>query len=82
MGQYFNIPVVGCGGSWNFNGWSPLSEDALKEKYGESILEQYDWIEAKHLKSTIMEVGGVNPKQVSIYPPIVYKALNLSAIEW
>jgi hypothetical protein len=34
MGQYFNIPVVGCGGSWNFNGWSPLSEDALKEKYG------------------------------------------------
>lgn len=34
LGQYYNIPIVACGGSWNYNGWSPLSESALSEKYG------------------------------------------------
>jgi len=82
MGQYYNIPVIGCGGSWNYNGWSPLDSDAVSDKYGENILDLYDWIDGKYLKCTILEVGGVNPKQVSVYPPLIYKNINLNSILW
>lgn len=26
LAEYYHIPVVGCGGSWNYNGWAPLGE--------------------------------------------------------
>jgi translation initiation factor 2B subunit (eIF-2B alpha/beta/delta family) len=25
LAKYFNIPVVACGGSYNYNGWAPLT---------------------------------------------------------
>ena len=29
-----------------------------------------------------MEVGVTNPRQVSTYPPIIYKQLSLEALQW
>ena len=29
-----------------------------------------------------MEVGVVNARQVAIYPPIIYKNVQMDAIEW
>jgi translation initiation factor 2B subunit (eIF-2B alpha/beta/delta family) len=82
LAEYYRIPVVGCGGSWNYNGWSPFSESSIVDHFGESVLRYYDWIEAKYLKSLIIEVGSINPKQVSTYPPIIYKDLNLESFDW
>ena len=82
LAEYYNVPVVGCGGSWNYNGWTPLTESALVDHYGESVLADYDWIETKYLKSLILEVGSINPKQVSAYPSIIYKEINLLNVEW
>jgi hypothetical protein len=46
---------------------------------GQPLLRnEYDWIEAKHIKSLVLEVGSINPKQISTYPPLIYKGVNLS----
>jgi translation initiation factor 2B subunit (eIF-2B alpha/beta/delta family) len=82
LAEYYRIPVVGCGGSWNYNGWAPISESALLDHYGSAALADYDWIEPKYLKSLILEVGPINPKQLSAFPPIIYKDLRLAEIEW
>lgn len=34
LGKYYNIPVVSVGGSWLYNGWAPVSHEALEERYG------------------------------------------------
>ena len=80
MGKYHNIPVVAVGGSWHFNSWGPVSEEALEERYGRENLKSLDWIEPKYFRSTILEVGLINPKQVSIYPPIIYKKMSLQNV--
>lgn len=54
LAEYYHIPVVGCGGSWNYNGWAPLGESALVEHFGNDILKYYDWIDAKYLKSLVL----------------------------
>lgn len=54
LAEYYHIPVVGFGGSWSYNGWTPLSESALFDRYGEVVVSDFDWIEAKYLKSLIL----------------------------
>lgn len=29
MGKYYNIPVLAVGGSWLYNGWGPVNNEAL-----------------------------------------------------
>ena len=82
IGSYYKIPVVAVGGSWNYNGWTPFTFEALEEQYGEEGLKRLDWIESKYLRSTVMEVGIVNPRQVGIYPSIIYKQLDLQNTVW
>lgn len=26
VAHYYKIPLVACGGSWTYNGWSPLNQ--------------------------------------------------------
>lgn len=43
LALHYNIPVVACAGSWNFNGWTPLTETSIIDRYGPTAHE-YDWI--------------------------------------
>jgi len=80
MAKYYNVPVVAVGGSWLYNGWAPVSYQALEERYGPQIMKKFDWVEEKYIKSTILEVGPTNPRQVTTYPPLIYKQLSLQSI--
>ena len=82
LADYYKVPVVACGGSWNYNGWSPLNEDALQDKYGKGALQGFDFIESKLIRSMVLEVGSVHPSQVSVYPPLVYKPLRKQSLNW
>ena len=82
LANHYRVPVVVCGGSWNYNGWAPHNVASLTDKYGPSVLESMDFIETQHITSTVLEVGVVNPGQVSVYPPLVYKQLRKHNIDW
>lgn len=43
LASHYNIPVVACAGSWNFNGWTPLTETSITDRYGH-VADEYDWI--------------------------------------
>lgn len=53
MGIFYKIPVVVVGGSWNYNGWGPISYEALEERYGIQSLNNLDWIEGKYIRSSV-----------------------------
>lgn len=76
-----NIPIIGCSGSWNYCQFEAISEELLEEKYGPTVLDQYDFVEASLMNHLVLEIGGILPQQISHYPPQIYTSLNFKALD-
>lgn len=77
----YNLPIVGCTGSWNYNGWSPFSYEALAAKYGTNTMGNYDWIDSRWLSSLVLEIGTILPPRIYQSLTHVYKK-DLTTIPW